>query len=537
MLPTIRDALAMPSLARAELELCAGEDQLDRPVRWLHAAEVADIADLLRGDEIVLTTGVFLSEDPQAAREYIESLAAVGVAGLILELGRRWTEAPASLVQAATDFDVLFAVLHREVSFSDVVEEVGARIVDAEVDDLRASERIHNTFTRLDIEGATPDEILGAVVRLDGLPVVLESNRHQVIALDPGTQTAAAVLTDWARRSIRVTVSGRTGYDRRSGWLTTIVGSRGDDWGRLVLLTDALPRRRDYVLVERAAAALTLNQMRARAHDSIERSAHTALLSDLRAGRHSADLLARLESADFPLKQRNFVAVAICPETPSGRRHVSGTDLPTTLRRTTRTLGYPALIGSETDHVMALLSVPEGQNIKSLMTQLSREIRRSRAVAIACGSIVKQISAAHETLVDAQSVVASGSIGSYPDRAWISIEDSHLPALLYLLRHDQRVQSFVLRELSPLINHDEKGGPSLLSLLAIYLDTAGGKTAAARRLLLSRPVLYERIAKIESILKVDLDDPQIRTALHVAVMAQRVMGDILAETLLESDRA
>ena len=49
--------------------LVAGEDGLDRPVRWVHVAEVPDIATLLRGGELVLTTGIGLpADDAGAAR-------------------------------------------------------------------------------------------------------------------------------------------------------------------------------------------------------------------------------------------------------------------------------------------------------------------------------------------------------------------------------------------------------------------------------------------------------------------------------------
>ncbi|WFR73450.1 PucR family transcriptional regulator ligand-binding domain-containing protein [Prescottella defluvii] len=231
MLPTVRQVLAMPILAEADPEVLAGQDQLGRPVRWLHPAEVADIAHLLRGDEIVLTTGLYLPENGTALRAYVGSLAEAGVVGVLVELGRRWSSLPRPFVEACREVGLVLIALHREVRFAAVVEDVGARILEAQVEDLRVSEFIHETFTRLDLESATTEETLSAVVRLSNVPVVLESSRHQVIGYDTATKDAAEVLADWPRRSRAAVLSGRTGYDRRSGWLMTIVGSRGDDWG------------------------------------------------------------------------------------------------------------------------------------------------------------------------------------------------------------------------------------------------------------------------------------------------------------------
>lgn len=44
-------------------------------MRWAHVAEVADIAHLLRGGELVLTTGVALPDDGPSLARYVADLA------------------------------------------------------------------------------------------------------------------------------------------------------------------------------------------------------------------------------------------------------------------------------------------------------------------------------------------------------------------------------------------------------------------------------------------------------------------------------
>ena len=58
-----------------------------------------------------------------------------------------------------------------------------------------------------------------------------------------------------------------------------------------------------------------------------------------------------------------------------------------------------------------------------------------------------------------------------------------------------------------------------MDCLAAYLD-AGGNKAAAQRAHLARPTFYQRLQQIERILGVDLDAPESRTSLHVALLAQ-----------------
>ena len=100
--PTVADVLELPEVELGRPQVLAGAEALGTPVRWVHVSELPDIATLLRGGELVLTTGVALPDsDPELAR-YVIELADAGAAGLVVELGRRFTgRLPAGMVRAA----------------------------------------------------------------------------------------------------------------------------------------------------------------------------------------------------------------------------------------------------------------------------------------------------------------------------------------------------------------------------------------------------------------------------------------------------
>ena len=101
--PTVREVLALDPVRHGGPRLVAGQDGLDRLVRWVHAAEVPDIAALLNGGELVLTTGIGLPGDDAGLRAFIGELADVGVSGLLVELGRRYpTSVPRVMIAAVS---------------------------------------------------------------------------------------------------------------------------------------------------------------------------------------------------------------------------------------------------------------------------------------------------------------------------------------------------------------------------------------------------------------------------------------------------
>ena len=102
--------------------------------------------------------------------------------------------------------------------------------------------------------------------------------------------------------------------------------------------------------------------------------------------------------------------------------------------------------------------------------------------------------------------------------------DIRLRGLLALLRHDPRVQQFVESELASLLTAEARGQDGQLELLAKYLESGGNKAAMTRSGYLSRPTLYARLAKLEELLAVDLDDAESRTSLHVALLLHRLRG-------------
>lgn len=536
MFPTVADVLAMPVVRQGAPTVLVGGAALAREVRWVHSAEIADIAHLLRGGELVLTTGIALPDDPRGLTSYVQALGTVGAVGLVVELGRRWTDGlPAALVDACEQEALPLVALGREVRYAAVAQAVGERIVDAQLAELRAAEQVHDSFTRLSVAGAAPAEILAEVARFSGLPVVLESFRHQVLGYHAGPMAAADLLDGWERRSAAVRPGERTAYDRREGWLVTVVGARGDDWGRLVLPTPEPPPHRHVVLVERAAAALALHRLHARERDSVERQTHGALLAALDVADVGEDVVTRSGVAGVPLPGRRLVGLALRPHlgggSPTSTSEQSLGELAATAAAATRACEVPALVAVVDDEVRMLLSLPPRREPDPAVDRVAREVHRQAggtAVLVGAGGPVDSPGAAHRTLGEARHVVAAARPGPDDARLVHRLQDVHVRGLLHLLGNDDRLRLFVEREIGVLLRHDTaSGGRSrdrLLDAVRALLDHPGNKAAAAAALHVSRPVFYERLAKTERLLGVDLADPEVRTSLHLALLAHDGAG-------------
>jgi PucR family transcriptional regulator, purine catabolism regulatory protein len=526
MLPTVAEVLALDPVRSGAPRVLAGADRLDTPVRWVHVIELAQAAHLLRGGELVLSTGIALPDDAAGLQHYVAELAAVGVSALAVELGSRYARSlPAALASAAAEHRLPLIVLERETQFIEITEAVHARIIDAQLADLRSAERLHQVFTELAVSGAAADEVVAQAASLAGCPVILENLAHQVLACAPGRQDAAALLAGFAARSRAVRVPGRTGYDATSGWLVTSVGARGEDWGRLILLRGAGAAPGDVALIERAATTLALGRLLDHQQESLERQAHRTILSAF-LGHGYADHTeaeARARALGVPVTGRCLVAVVIRLAGGSAvlEAQARAAGIADAVADACRRLRIPALVGSLDDHrVAALLALPPRSDAESALRRLTDQLRPrlSPADAIGAGSEVDSVAGVHRSFLEADHVAAAAA-GNGQDRPFYRLPDLRLRGLLHLLRDDPRLQAFAERELGPLLIHDDATGNQLLAALTAYLSAGGNKAEAAKQAHLARPTMYERLRQIEEVLGVDLEPAESRLSLHVALLA------------------
>ncbi|HEX4703653.1 MAG TPA: PucR family transcriptional regulator ligand-binding domain-containing protein [Pseudonocardiaceae bacterium] len=538
MYPTVSDVLALPVIRRGRPTLVAGRAGTDHRVRWVHAAEVADIAHLLQGGELVLTTGIALPDDNPALTRYVDELAGVGAAGLVVELVRRWRGGlPQALVIAADRRALPLVTLSEETRFVSVTEAVIALIRDAQLAELRAAEQVHETFTALTVSGAEPAEVLREVARTARLPVVLETLSHDVLAYDSAGADPTALLADWRTRSKAVTVPKRTGYHQESGWLVTVVGARGDDWGRLVLMCPEPPQHPQVVVVERAASALAVHRLLARDRETLERQTHRTLLTELLApGALPADLTTRAAALGIPLEGRTLVGLAVRPRTaqaslaPALAAQELLRDLADATALAARRAAVPALVGVVDDTSVRALIAIDDENVGPVLRRVARGIHhavepnpRALPVVVAVGTTVDAVVDARRSLVEAAHV-AQAALRTNDNRDYHRLDDVRLRGLLHLLREDERLVSFAARELGPLLARDEHAGSRLVDALRHYCEHGGNKSAAAGSAHLSRTAYYQQLARIEQVLGVSLEDPESMLSLYVALLAMDVDG-------------
>ncbi|MFL5817328.1 MAG: PucR family transcriptional regulator [Conexibacter sp.] len=527
---TVRSALELPALKRGVPEVIAGHDALDRPIRWVHTSEVPDVASLLKGGELLLTTGMGIGTTAAEQRTLVEQLARRGIAGIVLELGTSLATTPAAFAAACGTHRIPLVVLHRGVPFIDVTEAIHAELVNARFALMEHGETVQHRFTELMLGDAGVPELLDALADLVGNPVVLELADGSV-AYHAAHELAQRDLVPTWEACLRQLPSAPPTIEH-----PVPTGEGADASGRLVALgVQRELDRFDALALERAAPLVGLTLQRAGAGDATAVRERGNFLAEVVNGAIGENEAAE-RAASFGFAADWLLAIAVGRRTParaslSAERDLQWSKVWRDVRRELKDLHAPALLGGAGAQTLIVLglSAPTARQASAdrvaslIATATQRHLGSPRAAVVCASRPVATWGALADAIDHALAAIPAATHAR--ERDWHDAEAPDVDRLLWSLRGDAELRAFVEGRLGPVLEHDRRRSAKLLPTLEALCAHGGRKAATARELHLERPSLYHRIARLEELLGGSLSDADTFLGVHLALRARRHLRD------------
>ena len=546
--------------AFAEAKLVAGGEGLDRPVEWVRLMETPDIQP--RAGDLIFTTGFPIKDDREAQIGLLARIATAGGAGLVVRPQPYLKKIPAEMLTEADRLDLPLFTVGADTQFVDFMAPLLERIINAEHWRLKRSIEIHRRFTELVLDGKGVSEICRTLAELLESAVTIEDASFHLLAHaggggDPHRKetiqrqgTPPRVLFDpqiqrmlreieAVRGPLKVPAMPHVGMSRER--LIAPIFAANQVLGYISVL-DHPPHNEElaFMAMEQAALVLALAIGKERELTEVEGRVRGEFLEDLLHGTYGDEAAAqrRARHIGYPLHGNHLVMLVDIDDFRGFHRNrqISEEAIQGLKREFLRRVhgvvrpAHPrALLMGRSDSVVALLPLStEGDDHLARAQALGMQIKQAIAdwkpgftVSIGFSGAAEApagISAAHKEVVAVMDSLARF-------KRWgqvVSVPELGLTGLLAAVT-DERLVAYTRRHLGRLTEHDSSRNGSLVATLRAYLET-GEQLEAAKRLRVHPNTLRYRLDRIREITGTDLDDPENRLNLSVALRVQALLG-------------
>ena len=489
-------------------------------------------------------------------------MAEAGGSGLVVRPDRYIKQIPAEMKEEADRLGLPLFTLEGETTWTDLMEPLLERIINAEHSRLKRSMEIHARFTELVLDGKGVTEICRTLAELLDSAVVVEDASFHLLAHAGGTSgeahrretiahhgTPPRVLFDpQVQRMLREVEAHRhptkvpafphLGMSRER--IIAPILAANQLLGVISIL-DHPPDNEElaFMAVEQAAIVVALALTKEREVAEVEQHVRGEYLDDLVQGTFGDETAAqrRARHIGYPLAGSHVLLVVDIDDFRGylRARQISEDAIQALkrefLRRVTGVVrgGYPrAVTHARSDSVLALLPLGiESDGQQARIHGLGVQIRE----AVAEWKPGFTVSVGFSAPVEAPAGVATAhrevravldTLARFKRRAQVvAVPELGLTGLLAGVSDDRLVE-FSQRHLGALAEHDRARSGALLETLKAYLES-GEQQEAARRLRIHPNTLRYRLERIREITGSELEDPETRLNLAVALRVHTLL--------------
>ena len=497
---TVAQALDLPIFRDANAQLAAGASQANNVIRWVHSAEITDIARFLSGGEFLLTAGTGVGETEDEQRAYVGALRQVDVAGVGIELsGRAFTRLPSAVIDEADRIGLPIVTFGSEVPFVRVAAQIHERLTDLRVQELLEAEVTNAAFTDLLLAGADSPSMVSELARRVSCPSVLEDGAHQMRAYYGRTSLSDTTIVGWNQHS-------RLNHDQYIGCTRKPIVVKGDVWGSLHVLYGEIPlSSSDLYTIDRAAAAIAITLLSEEARGARRSQRVGALVNRLMLGDITGErFVDHAISLGRDFRHRSFMALV------AGRAERDTAFGEPELSAFLTGANFSAVVTDLGEECLAIVAIPHRRGEKWILDAIATIPAH---VGVSRVTTAPRLRLAIQQAINAYESIASAP-GSHPP---VRFDDLGVSRLLLALAQGPELASYVEDELGRIMEHDANSANVLLPTLRAYLACDGRKAQAAQQLFVQRRTLYYRLERIESLLEMSLQEAPVRQRLQLAV--------------------
>lgn len=537
---TIEDVrkLALPLGTR----VVAGDGLLNRPVTWTTVIYPEDslVNKAVQQGEMVLVAAPQSQSATNSDVDMVRWAYDLGASSVVLSV----MATPAAIAEAKA-YGIPVLVLPSGVRIRNIERTIVSLLVDRKGQLEQRGTQIYRQLTQISSRNEGMAELINAMARLTNKAIVVQDKRLRAIdsALQPELVSYWDEIEQFLRKQDNLPVELQDRHrviDINTPVLLQSLPTPGlarliapivtKDVGRgylSIIGHDTDLDDIDMLVCEHGAAACALEMAKQKAVSETEKRLRGTFLDRLLIGDVSQQEAVRQGERFEHDMTRIHLAIVLAwqgDNPPSMRR------LETTINSIVGSHSASALVWQrerEREVVVFHATDPKDpiDNSLKLARLFSREIGRQypgNHAAIGLGQAARDISAWRTSYRDA--VQAKDLAIRLQTDTPLYIGDLGVYQLILSLSDREKLSEFCERTLGPLVEYDMRQNADLIKTLEAFFNCHGNLSQTAEMLIVHRNTLLYRMNRINEIAQIDLNRPETRLALHLALTIRRLLA-------------
>jgi purine catabolism regulator len=495
------------------------------------------------GDIVILPRNVLTQLSEHEIITALRRMAKLSIAAVIM-----FQPVSDEVARQAAAAGIVILAVPAQASLRDIHQDIAGLLIDRQKQISERGMQLYRRLTEMSREDQGLDAMTEVMARLTGKIVVVQDKRLDVVAMsmpdesdtDPKAVQEALDLTEQLPAPLRNRKTAAA--ETQSNWQQLIpIGGR--QMARLVSPIISGDRARGYVSVigspdaldildgltaEHGAAACALEMAKVKAISEVKKELRGNFLEGLLAG-------------TLPAKEAERLAGRLDHDTNC--RHAimafswDGTDTPS-MRRLESPLNWllsnhnrPALVHIfGDDHVCVFQALADEDHDLNTARELARRLREHLRAEFPSNRLLCGLSGPASELTEWPLVYRQAAQAMYLARrlhadSTVTFDSLGIYQLLIQLEEEPAAGHFSDRIVGPLVEYDKRHRSSLMETIIAYFRHHGNVSQTAEALYIHRNTLSYRLDRIQEMTGQDLDNPDERLALQLALKLWQVRPD------------
>ncbi|MFW5787773.1 MAG: PucR family transcriptional regulator [Halanaerobiales bacterium] len=541
---SLRRALELPKIK--DVKLLAGKNLIDRKIVKINIMEVPDIVDWVEEGELLFTTLYSIKDDEEALRNLIPKLAEKKLTGLGIKPGRYINEIPEFMIEQAQKHKLPLLQVPYDYSFSELINAILKEIINVQTKFLEKTLNIHQDLTGIALSRGGLDELIKRLKTRINNPVIIVDDKgkklvsslphqlkkykeedfiHKIEENFPENYNPEGQDESLEQKNVKIKGEQIKQYrlpiisrNNLFGFLYTWEVSSGFNlldintlkWATTIAALDILNKRELAEVERRYKNELLYDIVKGKINSRetmLQRSRHMGMNL---AGGHMVVLFDTKDLVNKYMMEDNL----------PHRRNVQK-DVFSVVKNNGDSEVVAGLLGA---YILVLFPLKERdftQNKEKIKEYLARTRTQMpddyiNLLKIGIGNYAADVTEIPESYHQAKKAIYVADKFNKNDNNTFFYNELGIYKLLYKINNEE-LENFIKNILSPLVEYDREHNTELLETLESYFEEKGNLTSVSKKLYIHYNTAVYRMERIEAITGLDLDNPDDRLNLEIAL--------------------